>query len=424
MFRPIKFLLIGFGAALAVEYPPSEALRLVDKALKNNPGLASALLSVDAAHSTGEHHSAWEAPEIGVDFYQTPIRSFPNPLKNQQEIDYSISQTIPFPGKLDAAARPHHLHGAAEMSRADAVALDLRRRILSAYADFYAAQWRARLIQEDRMEIKHLRGAARAGYEGGMGNQADLLRAESEEVRLDADALQAEEERAEAQATLSSLTGDADMLAPAGDLSPSSVELPLESLKKMAIDRRPDLKAAQFEIEMATAELNASGKEAYPDFMLSGAYKDMRDNTGGSQGFWSVGVGMKVSIAPWSVKSVRAGVDQARTLQHKSEQDYASERLRALAEVQRAAASLTSALGRLKLARDRRIPLANRVEHSTLSAYQGGKTDFNNVLAAFRETRQATEEYHRAVADHLKAWAALEWATGGALDPNIEIEGE
>ncbi len=422
MFRNAKFLAMGFACPLIVfaadtaqDYPPREALQLVAMALRQNPALAAAHLEAEASHSTADHHGAWNAPEIAVDFYQTPISSFPNPVKNEREVDYSVSQTIPFPGKLDAMARPHHLHGAAGESHAQAMALDLRRQILSAYADLYAAQWRGRLIDEDKAEVERLREAARAGYEGGTGSQADLLREESEEARLDAEGLQAEEERAEAHASLSSFTGEEDSLPHVDSLFPTSIEISLDSLKKLAIVRRPDLEALRRETDMAQAEVDASGEEAYPDFTVSGAFKDLRDNTGASQGFWSVGVGMQVPFAPWSWKGVRAGVDQARILKHKSEQDYASLRLTANAEVERATVLLASAQGRIGLAQDRRIPLAEQALRSTLAAYQGGKENFNDVLTAFRDARAAREEYHAAVSDHLKAWAALEWATGGEL---------
>lgn len=401
-------------------YPPPEALRLLQIALQRNPSLISAHFEAGAAHSIDENLSTWDAPEIGVDFYQTPIASFPNPVKGEREIDYSVSQTIPFPGKLDAIARPHHLHGAAEESHADAIALDLRRQILSAYADLYKAQWRARLIQEDRQEVERLRGAAKVGYEGGMGSQADLLHAESEEASLDGEALQAEEEQVEAQASLSSLVGvvGAEDTVPQVDSLfpiPLPTGMSLDSLKNLAMGRRPDLESLHREIDMAQAEVKAKGEEAYPDFMLSGAYKDIQNNAGESQGFWSVGVDMKVPIAPWSDKGVRAGVDGAQLMQLKSENDYAAQALMANAEVERAAAALTSAQGRMELARDRQIPLARQALQSALASYQGGKTDFNSVLMAFRDTRMAREEYHVAVSDHLKAWAALEWATGGTL---------
>lgn len=394
-------------------YPPSDAIKLVEIAVKRNPALASAHFYAEALHADAAHYAAWEAPEVGVDFFQAPIANFPNPLKDQREIDYYVSQTIPFPGKLSAMARPEHLRGTAEESRAAALSLDLRRQILSAYADRYFSEWRLRLIGEDRIEVERLSGVARAGYENGMGSQADLLRAESETARLDAEALQAGAQRLAAQAALENLIGGPeDTMAAVDSLFPQPIPYSLDSLKKKALSRRPDLDAQHLEMEMAKAETDAKSREAYPDFMVRGMYKDMRAD---AEGFWSVMVGMKVPIAPWSWPGVRAGLDQSRLLHHKSEQDYESMRLAANAEVDRAAAALSSAQGRIELEQSRRIPLARQVLRSSLAAYQGGRTDFNNVLAAFREARMSREEYHLAVSDHLKAWADLEYATGGEL---------
>ena len=74
--------------------------------------------------------------------------------------------------------------------------------------------------------------------------------------------------------------------------------------------------------------------------------------------------------------------------------------------------------------RERQIPLAGQTLQSALASYQGGKMDFNDVLMAFGDMRMAEEEYHRAVSDHLKAWAALEWATGGTLNSTPAPQGE
>ena len=40
-----------------------------------------------------------DPPLIAVEFFQTPITSFPNPFKDQMEIDYSVQQMFPFPWK-------------------------------------------------------------------------------------------------------------------------------------------------------------------------------------------------------------------------------------------------------------------------------------------------------------------------------------
>ena len=419
--RVPKFLLTGCMLAAAGElaYPPDEALQLVAITLKQNPALASARLSANVAHSQSEQNRAWEAPEVRIEAYQTPVASFPNPVKNGMEYDYSISQVIPFPGKLDAMAKPHHLHGNAEQKRADAFAIELRREVLSAYAELYSADWQVKLIREDRVEVDRLLAITRRIYEAGTGTQADLLRIESERVRLDIDALEAAQKEAEARASIVSLLGDnrAGINMP-DSIAPGQLNIGVDSLGSLALERRPDLDAMRQEVFMAKAEITSKGQEAYPDFSLQGVYKDMRTDVG-ARGFWSLGVGMKVPFAPWSWKGVKAGTEQARILLRKSEKDYTSAKLMVRADVERAFAELSFASGRLDLATNRRIPLANQTLQSSLSAYRGGKGDFNSVIMAFRELREARQKYHTAVADHLKAWASLEWATGGTLNVSV-----
>ena len=54
---------------------------LAAEALRNNPQLRAARHQTSAAQTRVDQVSSWDAPQLGVEFYQTPIRSFPNPLK-------------------------------------------------------------------------------------------------------------------------------------------------------------------------------------------------------------------------------------------------------------------------------------------------------------------------------------------------------
>ena len=72
---------------------------LVQEARRNNPEIQAAGYQSRAAWSRVRQTTAWEPPQIGVEFYQAPVASFPNPVKDQMEYDYFIEQMIPFPGK-------------------------------------------------------------------------------------------------------------------------------------------------------------------------------------------------------------------------------------------------------------------------------------------------------------------------------------
>ncbi len=78
---------------------------LIDEAIKNNPSLKAAGNKIDAAKASVRYAKSLDPPQIAVEFYNSPIASFPNPFKDQMEYDYSIQQMFPFPGKLGSMAR-------------------------------------------------------------------------------------------------------------------------------------------------------------------------------------------------------------------------------------------------------------------------------------------------------------------------------
>lgn len=424
--RPLIALILGVTAASAAfgqpAYPPAEAVDIVTRALRRNPGLAAARLEADAQHAWAHHHKALESPELAVDFFQGPAAAFPNPLKRQEEIDYSVAQKIPFPGKLGSMASAEHWRGAAAGKRAEGSGLELRRRVLTTYAALYAVEWELRLLRENRDAMNRLSQSLKTAYASGTGRQSDWLRAEAESAALEAEILKAEAMRAEGRAEL------AEALGAEGD-TPSTLEVRIDSmtppdfglapeaLQQNAMQKNPDLAAMQFEIAMADAEITSAKKEALPDFTVRGMYKDMRTTEmgGDPKDYWSLMVGFQAPVTPWSWNGVRQGTRRARLLREKAGRDYETGRRALAAEVETARSALQSASERLRLSRERQIPLAAQMAQSVQSEYRQGRADFGEWIESLRAVRRAREEYHQAASDHLKAWANLEWLTGGNL---------
>lgn len=75
---------------------------LVREAIQNNPQLKAARSTTDAARTKIDQKSSWDPPQVGIEFFNTPVQSFPNPIKNSMENDYFIQQMFPFPGKISA----------------------------------------------------------------------------------------------------------------------------------------------------------------------------------------------------------------------------------------------------------------------------------------------------------------------------------
>ncbi|MEX2088521.1 MAG: TolC family protein, partial [Bacteroidota bacterium] len=83
--------------AFSQEKKPLHLEALLKEALENNPRLRAARNQTAAARTRVDQVTSWDAPQFGVEFFQTPVQSFPNPLKSQMEMDYFIQQMFPFP---------------------------------------------------------------------------------------------------------------------------------------------------------------------------------------------------------------------------------------------------------------------------------------------------------------------------------------
>src|SRR5690606_26667715 len=352
-------------ARAATAWPPPAATQVAERALRLHPELQAARLAPEAARAAARRDGAWDPPEVAVDFYNAPLSSFPDPLRRQEEIDWSVSQMIPFPGKRRRMTEPERRGAAAADGRAAAVARDLRRRALAAWADAYAAAWSLRLARETRGDAAALARDARAGYAGGTGGRLAALRAERALLELDAEILRLEAARREAQAMLNAVAGgDTVITVTAVDTMPPPAAAPAPDGLRVA--SRPDLEALRRERAMAEAGIAAARAERLPDFMVRGTYKDMRGaapHGGAARDSWGLMVGMSVPfipVAPWGAGAGQAE-RRARLLRDMADREVAAREIVAAAEAEAARAGYEAALGRLALARDGIVPLADRI---------------------------------------------------------------
>ena len=406
--------------------PHSRATALPDliaQALRDNPGLKAAAHQVRSLHAAPGHVWSLDPPRIGVEFYQAPIRSFPDPVKNQQEIDYSLQQTFPFPGKIASRIDAAHTH--AQMGESDLEALErkLVREVKTDYYELYLLDRRMEINRQNQALMGRLVEITRRQYEVGLGRQADILRAQTEATNLRADSLMLDQSRRALQGMLNAFL-DRPAILPLStpdSLEPARVEWSFDQIRPLLEANHPGLKSMQAGVRMRQAEGAMALREYWPDFTLGGTYKDMLRMPEGSHGgelrdYWSVKVDMSLPIALWSLPRYKAGVAQSDAGLAQAEAEYADARNLVFA---RAQAALSKAQGDAELVRLTRTvlaPQAGQALQSALSAYQGGKSDFMALLDAYRMSLKAKENSETALTGLLAGQAALEEAVGLDLE--------
>ncbi len=152
---------------------------LVSEALQNNPQLKAARSQTLAQKTKVSQATAWDPPQVGIDFYQTPIQSL-NPFKDGMETDYFIQQMFPFPGKLgnmgDAASSNAQMY----QEQYNALEKKIINDLKSSYYELYFVQKKIEINKENQALLKQLNVTTLKQYEVGTGSQADALRAQTE----------------------------------------------------------------------------------------------------------------------------------------------------------------------------------------------------------------------------------------------------
>jgi cobalt-zinc-cadmium efflux system outer membrane protein len=388
---------------------------LVKEAIENNPELRAARSQAEASWKKVGQATAWEAPQIGVEFFNTPITSFPNPLKNGMETDYFIQQMFPFPGKLSAAGSSAENNAKMNDESYSALEKKIISDVKSAYYELYFVQEKIKINAENQDLMRQFVQIALKQYQVGTGQHHEVLRAQVELSTLVNDGITLQKEKKAAEAMLNTLLSR-QTDAPLGYVPEPDVSLPpltFPKLSDLAVKSRPELRAMDYAVEMNRDELRLSKKEYFPDFMVRVMYKDMANT---KNDFWSAMAGINIPLAFWSRGRYTSKVEENEINVKKAEEEVTNMKNMVLFEVQDALVKVQTNQSLILLYKNTVIPQARQTLESTIIAYQTGRSMFLWLIDIYRTLFNAELSYHQAVMDFMKSQAELEHAVGLTMD--------
>lgn len=406
------FLLCGgWFSSSGQESAPLRLDSLIAEALQSNPQLRAARNRSSASQTRVSQVTSWESPQVGVEFFQTPIQSFPNPVKDWMENDYFVQQMIPFPGKLSAMGQA--AENSANMADQEYNALERKviRDLKSAYYELYLVQRKIQVNADNQDLVRNFENIARKQYEVGMGSHHDILRAQTELSTLVNDGLILQKEKHVKEAMINTLLSR-PANAPLGFVPDVEREVPqwtYDQVQGLALENRPELKAMNFNIEMNKAEVSAARREYYPDIMAKLTYKDMAHT---KDDFWSAMVGISIPLAPWSGGKYTSKVEENELNVRTAENEYSSMKNMVLYDVQQSLVNVQTNHNLVFLYKNTVIPQAEQTLQSTIASYQTGKTEFLMLIDAYRMVLMAKLDYYMAIMNYMSSQAQLEQAVG------------
>jgi len=384
---------------------------LIQEVLVRNPELVAVRKQWEAATNRITQARSLDDPILSVQLWNVP-----QPFKATQADNtiFGLSQNLPFPGKLalkgDVASR------SAEMTEQSVRAKEreLVARLKQAYYDLFLAQKAVQIHHEQVELLRQFVAIANAKFRGGMGSQADVLKAQVELSLLLQHLPVLEQRRKTAAAMLNTLL-DRDTSSPLGlaqEPSQLPINQPLDDLHSFALNDRPELKAAELDVQRSEQSRALAQRQYYPDFNV--AFQRFQ-NYQANDGFGAY-VAMSIPFAFWTKPKYDAGVQEAEAAVAAAQaQQHTLENLTRF-QIDDLLAKLRAIDQVATLYRTTILPQAEQSLESARVGYRAGKGGFLDLIDTQRAWRGFQLEYFKALVDRQNRLAELEQVVGIPLD--------
>lgn len=383
----------------------------VAEALSKNPSIAAARAAAEMSRSRVGMDGALMDPMAGVKW----MRSENTDLLDPDMTEWSLEQTVPWPGKRGARARAAGAAADAADLAADEVAASVRARVTSAYWDLWNARRRTVLMNEALGAMVQMEEAARARYATADGAaQADVLRAGIEVAKMRNELETMRRMEVPAQAMVNAL-----LAAPAATARETERDPPVlpgsapdpSALLERALARGPSVLSAAARRTAAAARLETARRESAPDlrFMVEARQQE------GSASIREYDTTIGITL-PWlwrgKYSSLRREADADLRMAEADADAMRHETSSMLADL---CVEADAAHRGVRLLEDEIAPRSRQLIDASLAAYRTGQGDFMAVIDAVKQDIQVRRDAADARASFGRAAARIEWLVGGPI---------
>ncbi len=388
---------------------PLTLQRVTDLYIQKNLQLQAARYRVERARADQIAARLRPNPGVLITAENLPF-SGPSPISRLYELGVSYTETFELGGKRELRIKAAD----ASVSVAEAQLLEVMRRgiaeVKRLYLDTLRARYNITVAAENQQTFQQLLQINLARFQEGRIPEADLIKVRLERIKFDSAVKQAELEFRQATIRLLDRLSESNFQTQqiSGELDTSLTALDLDRLREAALRERPDVIAAQRELDAAAQRLSLEQARARPDLIPFAGYKRIgSDNT----------VMAGVSIPLKTRDHNQAGIARAQADQRIAQTQLEFVRNHALAEVETAYAAFQTARERVQTFRNELLDQAEESRTIALAAFQEGATALLPVLEAQRTRTEVRREYFQTLFDYHASLTDLELAIGKDLQP-------
>ncbi|MFT7414285.1 MAG: cobalt-zinc-cadmium efflux system outer membrane protein [Methylophagaceae bacterium] len=378
-----------------------------------NIGLAEIQARAQAMAAIPSQVGSLPDPMISFNALNLPTDSFNVSQEAMTQMQFSISQQIPYPGKLVLKQSVARRIANVADSTVDEMRLKLNQDVKTIWWQLFLLDRSLDVIEINKTLLRQFIEIAQTKYKVGQGLQQDVLLAQLELSKLIDYTIQLTSSRKQSAAQLNVLLNQpSNQTVRLPALAEIDIVLPqlisAKSIFNIAEQHRPALAQQRLLIDAATDRKKLAERDLLPDFNVGAAY-GFRDgnNTNGADraDFLSFKVGINVPI--FAQHKQKMAISQ-RHSEVKQQQFALQDRwLNIQADITSTIAQYEQAKEQVLLFKTGIIPQAHQTVASMLAGYQVNKVDFLNLIRAQITLYNYQTNEWKAISDAKTALAKL-----------------
>jgi cobalt-zinc-cadmium efflux system outer membrane protein len=399
------------------ELRDAQLQELIAEAARNNPEIRAARNEREAALYRVPPAGALDDPMLEAGVINAPLASQTFRREDMTMKMLGLSQKFPFPGKRDlrqdVAAKDAESVAFAYQETVNRVVRDVK----TAYFELAFIAESARLVEKNKQVLEQFLKISESRYAVGQGNQADVLKAQTQLTRMVDELIKLARERLAIEAELARALGrgsEAGAPAPA-TLRLGEAPLQLEALRETALRERPQLLGMSSLVDRSGKALDLARKDYYPDFDVKFSYGQRDKTLDGMSRDDMVSVTVAINLPVWRESKRDPRVAEAIAMRDQATDMYQAQQNEVSSKLRQQVANAEQSLQSARLYETGILPQARLAVESSLAAYRVNRVDFLTLLDNQMTVLNYEISYASALSNYNKALAEIDLLTGKTL---------
>ena len=413
----IVLLLFAAASTGAIAAPDAQLQELIVEAARNNPEIRAASNERLAARHRVSPAGALDDPMLEAGVINAPL---PDLRLNRDDMTMKmlgLSQKFPFPGKRDlrqaVAAKDAESVAYAYQETLNRVLRDVR----VAYFELAFVVESTRLVEKNKQVLEQFLKISESRYAVGQGNQADVLKAQTQLSRMADELIRLGRERRVIEAELIRALGrESEAGAPVPHaLRLREAPLQLEALRETALRERPQLLGLRSLVDRSGKALDLARKDYYPDFDVKFSYGQRDRAPDGMRRDDMLSFTVAINLPVWRESKLDPQVAEAIAMRDQAMDMYQAQLNELSSKIRQQVANAEQSLKSTRLYESGILPLARLTVESSLAAYRVNRVDFLTLLDNQMTVLNYEVNYASALSSYYKALAEIDLLTGKTL---------